>query len=273
MSVLVQPEEYPDRDYMLYWITKREKARVDPNGCGDPNIDNWRYCNVRREDDRVTKNIKGWLSPHVGHKMFIPNVLMARLFNNPNTLKRVGFMAEWDPQWVMQITDLLTKHGHKVFNPAYIVSTNGRKMEKVQYLCSEVLPAAFDNPINLNGNSLEDIHERLVRLNGVGSFIGAQVVADLKMFEPWASAPDYWTFVAPGPGSMRGMNRVRGLPANVQKYNQKAFSMYIQPLRSIISTGTGIELCAQNAQNVCCEFDKYMRLLSGEGRPKQTYRR
>ena len=103
--------------------------------------------------------------------------------------------------------------------------------------------------------------------------MAAQVVADLKDTPYWEGAADYWTFCAPGPGSQRGMNRLRGKDADYMKYSQQAFSMFIQPVRGIIKAATGIDLCAHNTQNCLCEFDKYMRLLSGEGRPKQTYKR
>lgn len=265
--------DYPNAHELVKWVQLREKARTSPTGCGDPRIDNYRYCNVRREDDRVTKEIYAWLAPHVGHPMFIPNVIMGRLFNSGETLRRIGFQPKLDPPQIRHTINKMKEAGIRVFNPAYIVSTNGRPMDKVEYLLSEVLPFPFNNPLKLDAAELDTMWYRLTDVNGIGSFMAAQVIADLKMFDPWSKAPDYWTFVAPGPGSMRGLNRLRGLDANAQKYNQKAFSMAIQPVRAIIESGTGIKLCAQNTQNCLCEFDKFMRLTNGEGRPKQLYQR
>jgi len=265
--------DFPLAHELIKFIQLRERARTNPEGCGDPRVDNYRYCNVRREDDKVTKQIKEWLTPHQGHELFIPNVIMARLFNNPDTLDNIGYLEEWDMERVVAITSAMKAQGQRVFNAAYIVSTNGRKMDKVEYLCTEVLPWAFRYGPNLGGAELQDICQNLLNLNGMGSFMSAQVVADLKMFDEWEGCTDYWSFVSPGPGSMRGLNRLRGLDAKAQKYNQRAFSMYIHPLRSIISSGTGLDLCAQNTQNCLCEFDKFMRLTTGEGRPKQKYKR
>ena len=263
-------DDYPNERHLLDWVRKRELARTQGRS-GDPNIDNWRYCNVRRQDDRVTKFVHQWIGNYHDHPTLIPNTLMARLFNNPETLTRLGFMEEWNPHHVRRIIDDMKLAGERVFNPAYIVSTNGRPMDKVDYLTSEVLPAALAT--NVANPELEIMWQNLTRLNGVGSFIGAQVIADLKDTARWQNAPDYWTFAAPGPGSMRGMNRLRGLDAKHQKYSYEAFKLFIQPVRGIIEVGTGIKLCAHNAQNCLCEFDKYMRLVSGEGRPKQTYKR
>jgi hypothetical protein len=51
-------------------------------------------------------------------------------------------------------------------------------------------------------------HEQLIKFDGLGSFIAAQVIADLKYIEPFKFAIDWWTFAASGPGSRRGLNRV-----------------------------------------------------------------
>lgn len=263
-------DPFPNRYHLLDWVRKREIARTEGSS-GDPNIDNWRYCNVRRQDDRVTKWIHVWLAGYHDHPMLVPNVVMGRLFNNPDTLEAIGFMERWNPQWVRDKVDELIAREVRVFNPAYIVSTNGVKMDKVDYLISEVLEAAFR--VDIESPVLEEMWANLTKINGVGNFLGAQVIADLKDTARWRDAPDYWTFAAPGPGSMRGLNRLRGLDANHQKYSYEEFKLLIQPVRSIIKAGTGIELCAHNAQNCLCEFDKYMRLVSGEGRPKQTYKR
>lgn len=263
------PEEYPLAYKLIEWVQKREAARVHGKS-GDPNIDNWRYCNVRRQDDKVTRFITDWLAPYHDHPMLIPNVVLCRLFNQPETIRNIGWMSEWDPD---QIQYGIEDNLGTIFNAAYIVSTNGRKMDKVDYLCEYVLPDLFINALGLSSPELDQMWQNLTRRNGIGSFMAAQVIADLKDTTKWRDAPDYWTFVAPGPGSMRGMNRLRGKAADYQKYNQKAFSMFIQPVRGIIKAGAGIELCAHNVQNCLCEFDKYMRLINGEGRPKQTYGR
>jgi len=221
----------------------------------------------------VTKWVDNWLHQYEDHPNIIPATLMARLFNQPATLDYLGFPEEWEPEAVKSRLRNLQERGDRIFNAAYIVSTNGLSMDKCEYVVDRVLTPAFAARGRLAYPDLEDMWRALIQLNGVGSFIAAQVVADLKELPPWENAADYWKFVAPGPGSMRGLNRLRGLEAKAQKYNPKAFSMYIQPLRAIIGSTTGIKLCAQNTQNCLCEFDKFMRLTLGEGRPKQKYKR
>lgn len=265
-------DNFPLADELVNFVKKRETARTNkPYGSGDPIIDTYRFCNINREHDRVTE----WVAEHWRLEVnTVPALLMARLFNNPHTLKYIGYPYRWDPTQVKARAHEIADSGDKVFNAAYIVSTNGRSMNKIDYVVDEVLtPVFLAGDAKLNFAELEDVWLALTSFNGVGSFIGAQVIADLKYIRPWTKAADWYSFVAPGPGSMRGLNRLRGLEAKAQKYNQRAFSMYIKQVRVIIKGGTNLDLCAQNTQNTLCEFDKYMRAKTGEGRPKQKYKR
>ncbi len=62
------------------------------------------------------------------------------------------------------------------------------------------------------GERLAEYHGRLKMRRGLANFMSAQIIADLKYVEPLRSANDWVTFAAPGPGSMRGLNRVLGRP-------------------------------------------------------------
>jgi hypothetical protein len=263
---------------LRYWCEAREKARREGKS-GDPNIDDWRYCNVRREDDAVTKWIhnSAWMMPVA---QVVPNLLTARLFNNPDTLRAMEpYMAYRSPaeqmaHWHGRIEAYRTL-GNRVFNPAYIVSTNGAKMGKVAYVLYHILQPVYEQwTSDCKTHTLQETYEKLLKFNGVGSFIAAQVIADLKHVPGWRHLPDRFHFCAPGPGSIRGLNRLRGLAPDAERYKQEHFKLYLHNVAGIISSVVkGDVIDNHNAQNCLCEFDKYMRLVSGEGRPKQRYRR
>ena len=108
---------------------------------------------------------------------------------------------------------------------------------------------------------------------GLGSFMAAQLVADLKYLPFMKDVEDWWTFAAPGPGSMKGMNAVLGRPMD-QSWNAQEWLGEIQTLRHIENeklTPLG-PFHAQDTQNHCCEFSKYTKVMTGVGRPRQVYR-
>jgi hypothetical protein len=119
-------------------------------------------------------------------------------------------------------------------------------------------------------------HKALQTIEGLGSFLAAQVVADLKntVGHPLQTANDWWTFVAHGPGSIRGLQwfwQAEGVtitPSNFLTYF-KAMREYVD--ENWDETAMGAAICNQDLQNCLCEFDKYCRVSSGSGRSKRNY--
>jgi hypothetical protein len=102
----------------------------------------------------------------------------------------------------------------------------------------------------------------------MGTFIVGQIIADVKYVLPLRAAADWRSFALSGPGSRRGLNRVMGRPP-ATAWKEDVWRRELAALhRSIIH-----EMHAQDLQNCLCEFDKYQRVLTGEGTPKQFYRR
>jgi hypothetical protein len=159
-----------------------------------------------------------------------------------------------------------------VFNPAYIVSTNGIKQDKLEYVVE--LVTRVHNEVHLAGSeTLSEAANMFQAVRGVGSFMAGQMVADLKQQPVLANAEDWWTWCTPGPGSQRGLNRVMGRPLKF-KWPPQLFR------ETLVELGTELipiiqslpkPLDAQNLQNCLCEFDKWSRAKNGEGTPKQIY--
>jgi len=80
---------------LLYWISEREIIRVrkevhkDPfPWTRDPILQNFRFCCVRREDDRVTRWIKANIRDRfAGHEHLWFMLCAARIMNWPSTLE------------------------------------------------------------------------------------------------------------------------------------------------------------------------------------------
>lgn len=266
------------------FISARERhrvAKVAGRAVDKPDaiISKFRFCNVRRNDDRVTKWIhENYLERWRGHKDLWFALVVARLFNNEETLNDI--LREVLPFNSGKMALTLSKRkakGKKNFNAAYIVSTNGRAMDKVEYVVRFILEPLWADKARLSKDIhrtewLEDVHKILMLQNGMASFMAAQVVADLKYADPkrWR---DFDTFVASGPGSKRGLNRVMGRPV-AQPWREDEFRDELLKLRERINATltTWEPITAQDIQNCLCEYDKYERVRLGEGVPKQLYK-
>lgn len=274
--------DYQYLDTLAHWINTRyavfrakELQGLPAPWSTDSIINTYRFCNVHRENDRVTRWIReNWRDKLDGHPELWQRMLMARMINWPPTLQYLGLIRQWDADYVHTMLNRWNEAGNKVFTSAYIVSTNGIKIDKIQYVV-----AVWDNCYEIAQNeqivvpdSLAQTHKNLMTLPSVGSFMAAQVVADLKHTSALAGAADWWEWAAPGPGSMRGLNRLKGYDLK-RKWNQDDFVAEMENL--LMELEPRIEwvpdICAQNLQNCLCEFDKYMRVLKGEGKPRSKY--
>jgi 5-hmdU DNA kinase, helical domain len=244
----------------------------------DPILQQYRFCNVYRELDAVTQWIaKNWRTPHQTDPYLWFALTVARLFNRPETLAYIQYPVPFKPEEVYKRLNILQGMG-KVFNPAYIVSTNGVSMDKIDYLLERVLEPLWKNrekvteAIYDEEAGLAEIHAELTKHNGIGSFLGGQIIADLKYTPDFDGLVDWWTWAASGPGSRRGLNRVLGLPTRTPM-SEEQWLKHVQKLTEIVNTANVLpeRIHAQDLQNCLCEFDKYQRVRLGEGTPKQRY--
>lgn len=265
------------------FIIAREKVRVAKEAglprakwTKDPILAKYRFCNVHREDDRVSQWIKREMrDPFKDHKDLWFMMVVARLLNLPESLEAVlPHILPWKPEKFRKVLHERKFSGKKNFNGAYIVSTNGKAMEKVDYLIAYVLNplwAARELVRPHVGMWLAEFHTTLSQYDGLGSFMAAQVVADMKYAPVLQNATDWHTFAASGPGSRRGLNRVMGKPVDAPWPGVTWFDALVT-LRNAVLARWGQPLHAQDLQNCLCEFDKYERVRLGEGTPKQLYK-
>lgn len=267
------------------FIGKREELRLNKEAnapwpwTDDSILAQYRFCNVNRENDAVTKWIaENWRTPHKDDPDLWFAMVVARLFNLPESLKAIGYPVPWKPNPVARVLSKRSSEGQKNFNGAYIVSTNGLAMDKVQYLIQHVLNPLWAKRKVIRPTHYETLdgwHSLLCQFNGLGSFMVAQVVADMKYVDPLRQADDWMTFAASGPGSRRGLNRVCGKPVD-SPWREPVWRATLGMLQEAVNATlpAGLEdLHAQDLQNCLCEFDKYERARLGEGTPKQLYKR
>lgn len=273
-------------ELLLYWIEERYSIFLQKESGSllewtkDPILKEYRFCNVFREDDKETKWIHtNWLQPNKNDPNLWFNMAIARFINWHESLKELGYSKRWNPDKFCNILHRRKDEGLKTFTGAYIVSTNGASVSKIDYISYNVLSPLWLNrkkiqPTELD--SLQTFYERLIEYDGLGSFMAAQVIADVKHSPVLKKAKDWYTWAARGPGSRRGLNRVYGRDKN-SAWSEEAWLSSLKDLSIEVEDKileiTGRKIDNQNLQNCLCEFDKYMRVKNGEGKPRSRYRR
>ena len=275
---------YPRTVDLAHWINERENIRLRreagmaPPWTADPDMATVRYCNVHREDDKVTRWLRN--NPvYSGVDIPVWVTVLARMVNRISSLAYIEFAVQTeDIEGIKTSLKHLRAEGLPIWGNAYTISTCGKSMDKVDYVIDHVVSAvrlAEQCPLWPNGLwqdpwSLSLFHRWLMQIDGLGSFLVAQVVADLKNTpgHALATASDWWTFAAPGPGSLRGLVAYFGHPVTPSNF-AASLSLVTQQVKPLVAGYIGA-IHAQDLQNCMCEFSKYIRVREG-GKARNNY--
>jgi hypothetical protein len=281
---------------LIEWIQKRETIRMaketglPPPWTTDPILQEFRFCNVRRKDDRVSK----WLIKHIllekavkkNIDTFLQFSTLCRMVNWPPTINALlrdklfypGIKAiEWGK--IGRKLDVLQKRG-KAWTSAYMIHGDpyGGEGGKGDYVCkclkegfAEKMPAIKKM---IATKSLEAVATELTGIKSLGGFLAGQVVADWSYTSLLNDSKELYTWAPLGPGSRRGYNRLLG-KENIKEWpEEKEFISQLIKWRKEIIKKLGPkykDLTLHDVQNCLCEFDKYERARLGQGRPKSRY--
>lgn len=263
---------------LAYWMLEREvihtkKERGDSKPwTQDPILQSYRFCNVRREDDTVTKwfaanwrNERYWNEPN-----FVPAIILGRTINWPDTLDYIGFPHVWSRRYVHACLENLLAKGNKVWTGAYMITAGPTGVSKAEWVTGNA-DAYFKDADRFlkdrTGWTLEEVWRALQKYPCVGPFIAGQIVADLKYTPILGYAKDWNNWAPVGPGSRRGLNRLHDRHLKFPLTQNAGLSEMLL-VRAELGRS---DLCLHDIQNCLCEFDKYMRVKNNEGRPRATY--
>lgn len=279
----------PRTKELAQFIFKREDLRIHKEGGSawpwttDPILSRYRFCNVRRNDDKQTRLIhQHWLKPLREHQELWFAMVVARLVNWWPSLEEVGVPIPWKPERFKTALAARKRAGEKVFTGAYMVRADAVVSgSKADYLADYVLTPLWEQRKHIrprSGDTLDSFHQRLTGYRDMGSFMAAQVIADTKYgfgHLGRENASDWSTWAASGPGSRRGLARVLGFPTHStwdEHVWREHFAGVLDDTNSLV-VGRGMSyITGQDLQNCLCEFDKYERVRLGEGRPRSLYK-
>lgn len=235
----------------------------------DAVLSRFHFCNVNREDDRVTR----WIDKHVRKvyrkkplQFMVLQLLACRIFNDPNTLEEI--LPVKDAKTLR--ADLKTaerKHGN-LLRGAYLMVPHGEGETVPSYFVPAIMAAkqllAKSAITYANCRSLGTIAGLLRDCPGVGPFLANQVCTDLRYVAAKKQWRDWETFILCGPGTRRGLNRywgrvVRGPGSRIP---EDAYSGEILRIRETApKEWAEVFRDPNNLSNCFCEFDKYQRAM------------
>lgn len=259
-----------------YWIRERQAiyerrllGLVKP-WSNDPIFQTCKFTNVYRELDRTSRWVaRNWRTPHNDDPHVWFAMAVSVMTNNIDTMEALGYPVPWDRQHFETVLWDRRERGLPVFGNAYLLTTHRHSIPKITYYANildrlwnmrEKIPAC---------KTLNEIHFLLTGVDGIASFISGQIIAAYKYADS-CTAKGFDTFAVSGPGSRRGLARLNGYPPT---YNWREEDWYhcLYHLQEPVTEHTEYVLHLQDLQNCCCEFDKYVRVKTGEGRIKQKY--
>ena len=287
------PEEL---DRYFYWLHERETIRIrkeerrdHPPWTQDPILQEFKFCQVFREDDRTTR----WFRTHMRDPLQDkPEVLMAtiifRWFNlieTGRTLLEHNLHLEWDRK---KAIEEITKQP-KWITGSYIIKTPNR-MDKVTGVAECIthmwkdrhyLIEILEKERHDHKSSLESAWNWFRDYPYMGPFMSYEVVTDLRHTYLLEDATDIDKWANAGPGAMRGLNRLTGRPLKFTStrhpWQDEMFDLlcladarldrnYVFPYH------IPLKFEMREIEGGLCEFDKYSRILKGEGRTRSIYK-
>lgn len=258
----------------------------------------YRFCNVFRELDRTTI----WFRENVREKVPVDQVLLAtvlfRWFNRITSGEAIWLQTdmETDPPGATAWDQFIGSGG----NTNAIRAALHQYCGKGPYVTGSYIIKTPDGMSKLDGvlwcvnqfvqrSDLQKTTELMIRISMslqdawtwlrgypfLGDFMAYEIVTDLRHTPLLDKAPDIMTWANPGPGAMRGLNRMHGRDLKSKQAKQK----YIDEMRELLFISEDRELWPsgypalemRDIEHSLCELDKYLRVKNGEGAPRQRF--
>jgi hypothetical protein len=264
----------------------RAAGKPQAEWTADPIFRKYRFCNVYRELDTVTQWVREHIrKPYAEHPNLWFMLALARQINLPETLQELMNggawpVRTWDPGLARDIMLARQARGEKLYTSAYMLNAHGRgpkdPADKAFFTCFLVLQQAWDDRRKIAaafaGPSMQAAWASLLPHHGWGGFTAYEVVCDARYTRYGARWRDINRWAHAGPGAVRGLNRLHGRPLKTPLKQIQALEE-MQAL--MISMNANWEhkpvLELREIEHSLCEYDKYQRVLLGEGAPRQKF--
>lgn len=267
----------------------------------DSILSKYKFCNVYRELDRNSQ----WLINNVikdenlSFNDLLFKIIIFRIYNTIEIfdhIKLPNFDNYDQSMFLNDLKYLEEKKNIRTLNTkAYLINTYMSKGKSYEVYANQIIPSAHKiipeivNIIN-EGKSVQDLINKFKQISGIGRFLAHEFFVDLCYLNkyvvdcifPWTEN-DY-TDVLPGSKdgirwifpSMRG--RIEAIyilrdlaPEMLSKHGKfKYMNWDIEEQKYLITTQPNITL--HQTEFILCEFNKYMKMLIGEGKQRKEFK-
>lgn len=295
--------------HLYNFITRRYKIHLRKDVLKKPQpwtkdsvLLEFRFTNVRREHDRESK----WLikhitsNPELQYEDKLLNCILFRLFNKHETAELIGMpihfsdhYSGWDPEAYRKLfEDAIKEDPHRVFFTAAF-HTVGMKltlqkvtgedyapmriMKFMRVLCDDKFPQKIGKC-----KDQQEVFRTIISYQGIGGFLGYQMFVDMTYTEEFPFSENEFTVA--GPGCVMGLNYLFE-DKDGMSYEECLFWVRNNIEQEFIKRGWKWDakklfcdlpeydrcLNVMSLENCFCELSKYIRAVTGTGRPRKKY--
>jgi hypothetical protein len=254
----------------------------------DPILQTYKFTNVYRELDRGTVHCREAIrEPYAAHPELFFNIAAYRRYNLIETQQALGYIEDYDADRYTQHMFQRRASGGQIFTGAHMLCGNIRdasgympptKIEQIFNISFAILWNKRRELEPQPGDTLEMAFNRLDgKVPGYGHFITYEVITDLRWTRYLCNAADILTWANPGPGAIRGIVRLMGQDARHGTKDFPSRAECIMAMRTLLELSPEYlaywmdPLEMRDVEHSLCEWDKYMRVLTGEGKPRSKF--
>lgn len=250
-----------------YWIDERtriydkKEAKHPWPWTQDKVLQDYKFTNAFRQLDRGTVALNTALSRATTKMGILWSIWWYRLFNREEHAQQIYCDFTSLSKYIRQCK----ADGKKIFTGAHM--TTGVAFEEKHDTYLEACEEAWSASGRVSGianqtKSMEATFKELLQYYMVGRFVAYEIVCDMR----WCGWEfhDRNTWANIGPGAKRGLRRL-GLPVELDSMIQ-----LLKQSPKNLAYAKNLEL--REIEHSLCEFDKYERTRTGQGRPRQRYR-
>ena len=270
------------------YINEREKIRKTKESghpfpwTDDPILRDYRFTNVRRTDDTVSK----WYIQNIANADIclhdkILNAILFRCWNKPETSKIFKQpVTDWSILNIVSISDnanrmLDMKPEYKQYGSAYFQSglkgawkgdykhSAHRMLDMVDHVLDNLIVEDI-----MNSPTPLDAFNIIKGIRGIGDFLAYQIWVDLTYIPEFDQSED--SFTVAGPGCRLGIDL---LVEDRDGMTHEELIFHLRDNQHALDLDIDFQLTVMDIENCFCEFSKYTKRTMGLNNRMRHYQK